>query len=175
MRTILPLAAFLVMALPAPAQQPLPVFTGERTDGTTVELPTASHGRYLIVGMAYGQKAGPLLEEWYGPAYLRFVAKHGLFASDIEADVYFVPLFVGVNKAAYNSSMKRLREGSDPDVARRVLFVKEAADALRDVLDLKDKGSPYILVMDPQGVIIHREEGKFTEEKLEAIEAAVTQ
>lgn len=175
MRTILPLAAFLMLALPARAQQPFPVFTGERTDGTTVELPTASKGRHLIVGMAFGQKAGPLLEEWYGPAYLRFVAKHGLFASDIDADVFFVPLFVGVNKAAYNGSMKRLREEGDPDVARRVLFVKDDAGAVREALGLKDKETPCILVVDPQGRIIHREEGKFTEEKLEAIEKAVTQ
>lgn len=156
------------------AQQPFPALTGERSDGSTVQLPAASKGRFLIVGMAYGQKAGPLLEDWYGPAYLRFVQKHGLFASEIDADVYFVPLFVGLNKAAYNGSLKRLREEADPDVAQRVVFVKEDADAVRDALGLNDKETPYIFVVDPQGLIIHREEGKFTEEKLDAIEAAVT-
>ncbi|MBL8003388.1 MAG: hypothetical protein JNL05_15650 [Flavobacteriales bacterium] len=171
---ILVLTTFLLAATLLWAQQPFPTLTGERSDGSSVQLPAASKGRFLIVGMAYGQKAGPLLEEWYGPAYLRFVQKHGLFASEIDADVYFVPLFVGLNRTAYNGSMKRLREEADPDVAKRVVFVKEDADAVRDALGLKDKETPYIFVVDPQGRIIHREEGKFTEEKLDAIEVAVT-
>jgi hypothetical protein len=173
MRTAL-LTLSLSLALLTRGQDTFPTITGERTDGSTVQLPAASKGRHLIVGMAYGQQAGPLLEEWYGPAYLRFVEKHGLFASELEADVYFIPLFVGLNKTAYGSSMKRLREEGDPDVAKRVLFVKEDADAIRGALGLKDKETPYIFVVDPSGRIVHREQGRFSEEKLEAIEAAAT-
>ncbi len=168
------LTCSLALALPAGAQNVLPRLSGERTDGSTVELPTASQGRFLIVALAFGQKAGPLLEDWCGPAYLRFVAKHGIFASQVDADVYFVPLFVGLNKSAYNSSLKRLREEADPEVARHVVFVKEDAEAVRDALGLKDREVPYILVVDPQGRIIHREQGAYSDDKLDAIESAVT-
>jgi hypothetical protein len=173
MRAIL-LASTTAFSLIVSGQNRFPALTGERTDGAVVELPKASEGRWLIVGLAYGQKAGPLLEEWYGPAYLRFVQKHGLFASELDADVYFIPLFVGLNKAGYGSSMKRLREEADPDVAERVLFVKEDADAIREALGLTDKETPYILVVDPTGRIVHREQGRYSEEKLEAIEEAAT-
>jgi hypothetical protein len=173
MRSILS-SLFLTVALLADAQVPFPALSGERSDGVIVDLPKASQGRWLIVGMAYGQKAGPLLEDWYGPAYLRFVQKHGLFASELDADIYFIPLFVGLNKAGYSPSMKRLREEADPDVAKRVLFVKNDAEALRETLGLKDKETPYFFVVDPQGRIVHREEGRYSEEKLEAMEEAAT-
>ena len=101
--------------------------------------------------MAYGQKSGPLLEDWYGQAYLRFIAKHGLFAADLDVDVYFVPLFVGLNKAGYGPTMKKLHQQGDPDVEHRVLFVKGDADGLREALGLKDKETPVHLRGGPQG------------------------
>lgn len=158
----------------ANAQQAFPTVSGERSDGTVVELPKDAAGRYAIICLAYGQKAGPLLEEWYGPAYLRFVAKHGLFASDIDADVYFVPLFVGLNKAGYGPTMKKLREAGDPDVAKRVVFLKGDHDGLRGTLGMKDKEAPYVFVVDPQGRIVHRTQGAFSDEKLDAIEEALS-
>ena len=66
--------------------------------------------------MAYGQKAQPLLEDWYEPAYLRFVAKHGLFAGLYDVRVFFVPLFVGANKAAYEPSLAKFRRSASPEV-----------------------------------------------------------
>mgnify|MGYP000875028968 FL=1 len=157
----------------AQAQGSFPAVSGERSDGTVVELPKASAGRYAIICLAYGQKAGPLLEEWYGPAYLRFIAKHGLFASEIDADVYFVPLFVGLNKAGYGPTMKKLREEGDPDVAKRVVFLKGDHDGLREALGMKDKEAPYVFVVDPQGRIVHRTEGAYSDDKLDAIEEAL--
>lgn len=156
------------------AQGTFPAVSGERSDGTMVELPKASAGRYAIICMAYGQKAGPLLEEWYGPAYLRFIAKHGLFAAEIDADVYFVPLFVGLNKAGYGPTMKKLREEGDPDVAKRVVFLKGDHDGLREALGMKDKESPYVFVVDPQGRIVHRTQGAYSDDKLDAIEEALS-
>jgi hypothetical protein len=170
------LCSILLLAtnLTAKAQEPFPAITGERADGTSVELPKASSGRHAIICLAYGQKAGPALEDWYGPAYLRFVAEHGLFASDLDVDVYFVPLFVGLNKAGYGPTMKKLREQGDPDVEDRVVFLRGDADGLRDKLGLKDKETPYIFVVDPQGRIVHRTLGAFSDDKLDAIEEAAS-
>lgn len=164
----------LACVLSGQGQELFPTIIGERTDGGTVELPNASSGRHAIICLAYGQKAGPALEDWYGPAYLRFVAKHGLFASDLDVDVYFVPLFVGLNKAGYGPTMKKLREQGDPDVEERVIFLRGDADGLRDKLGLKDKETPYIFVVDPQGRIVHRTQGAFSDDKLDAIEEAAS-
>lgn len=163
----------LTAVLSGRSQELFPAITGERTDGSTVELPKASKGKFAIICLAYGQKAGPALEEWYGPAYLRFVAKHGLFAADLDVDVYFVPLFVGLNKAGYEPTMKKLREQGDPGVEQRVVFLKGDPEGLRDKLGLKDKETPYIFVVDPEGRIVHRVQGEFSDDKLDAVEEAL--
>jgi hypothetical protein len=155
------------------AQSTFPTLTGETIEGTSVQLPAAGAGKYVIVAMAYSQKAGPVLEEWYAPAYTRFIAKHGLFASTYEAELYFVPMFVGLDKAAYEPSMKKLRKSADPDVARRVVFFKGESEPIIASLDMKRKDTPYFFVLDPQGRVIHREEGAFSEEKMEAMEEAI--
>lgn len=161
--------------MPACAQQAFPAVEGETTANTTVQLPAASKGHFAIIAVAYGPKAEPLLADWYAPAYLRFVAKHGLFAGSYTADLWFVPMFVGLNKAAYEPSMKKLRKSADPDVAQRVVFFKGDADPVIAALGLKDKNIPYFFVVDGEGHIVHREQGAFSEEKLDAIEEVLLQ
>ncbi len=165
----------LLFAIPllGSAQTTCPTIKGETTEGRALELPTASAGRHAIVCVAAGKKAEPLLQDWYGPAYQRFVSKHGLFASEHDADLWLVPVFTGLNKAAFGPTMKRLKEQADPDVAQRVLFVRDEAAALLDALAIKDRDEPLFLVLDPSGHIVHRERGAFTVEKLDALEEAL--
>lgn len=173
----MPMRSLLLIsfALPliATAQTKCPTINGETSDGTSVELPAASAGRHAILCVAAGKKAEPVLQDWYGPAYQRFVSKHGLFASEHDADLWLVPVFTGLNKAAFGPTMKRLKEQADPDVAKRVLFVREEAAALLDALAIKDRDEPVFLVVDPTGRIVHRERGAFTVDKLDALEEAL--
>lgn len=159
----------LVLSLAANAQTKFPVLTGETASGQTITLP-AKGKPWTVIGLAYSQKASPLLEEWYEPAYLRFIAKHGLMAGSYEADVYFVPLFVGLNKTAYEPSMNKFRKSADPAIVDHVLFSKDDIEPLKAALDLKEKDIPYFFVLDATGLIVHREKGAFTDEKLESIE-----
>ncbi len=152
------------------AQQSFPSLEGETAEGTAVSLPLKDPKGYTLIGIAYSQKAQPLLEEWYEPAYLRFVAKHGLFAGAYEVDAFFVPLFVGLNKAAYEPSMRKFRKTASPEIVDHVLFSKAELDPLKAALGMGEKDIPYFFVLDRQGRIIHRTQGAFTEEKLEAIE-----
>lgn len=170
MRALLILSMASVLTISANAQTKFPSLTGETVEGETITLPRTDAKKYTIIGLAYSQKASPLLEEWYEPAYLRFVAQHGLFAGEYDADVYFIPLFVGVNKATYEPSMNRFRKSASPEIVDLVLFSKEDIEPLRDVLELEDKQLPYFFILDQQGNIIHRETGGFTDDKLEAME-----
>jgi hypothetical protein len=172
MRTLLS-AVLLLLSCVAIGQAPCPLIKGETTEGKFVELPAAAAGKYAIVAIAAGKKAEPVLQEWYEPAYLRFVAKQGLFAGAHDADLWLVPIFTGLNKAAFGPSIKRLKEQADPDVAKRVVFVKEDSGALIDALGIKDREEPLFLVVDPQGRIIHRERGAYTVDKLDALEQAM--
>jgi hypothetical protein len=166
----------LFVTLPLLAQEIFPTLQGETTNGSTVTLPMMKNSsKFTIIGLAYGQKASPLLEEWYGPAYLRFVAKHGLFASAYEADVYFVPLFVGANKAAYEPSLRKFRKSAEPEIVDHVLFSKDDLEPLQEALGLDNKDIPYFFVLDASGRVIHRTQGTFSDEKLEAMEEIMLQ
>ena len=147
-----------------------PSLEGETVNGDRITLPISGGKAHTLVGIAFSQKASPLLEEWYEPAYLRFVAKHGLFAGAYDADVYFVPLFVGVNKTAYDPSMRKFRKSASPEIVDHVLFSKAEFDPLRVALDLDDKNAPYFFVLDSEGRIIHRAKGKYSDDKLDAME-----
>ncbi len=150
--------------------QTFPQLTGETAKGTSITLPTTKSKAWTLIGIAYSQKASPMLEEWYEPAYLRFIAKHGLMAGSYEADVYFVPLFVGLNKAAYEPSMKKFQKSADPEIVDHVLFSKTELEPLRAILDMDEKDIPYFFVLNSEGKIVYGTKGAFTEEKLEAIE-----
>jgi hypothetical protein len=125
-----------------------------------------------LLGIAAGRKAGPVCEEWYEPVYLRFVAKHGLFASAIEADVLFVPLFVGADKAAYEPTLRRFRKGAEPAIVDHVVFCK-AEEGMLEELGITDRDQPWFLVLDAAGKVVHRTSGRFTDEKLDALESAL--
>lgn len=155
------------------AQERFPSIDGETAAGREVSVPGASNGGFTVIGLAYGKGAQPLLEEWFEPAYLRFIAHHGLFAGTYACAVYFVPVFVGVNKAAYEPSMRRFRESAEPEIVDHVIFFNGAFDAIRQDLDLKDPDIPYFYVLDGDGRILHGASGAFSEEKLDAMEAVM--
>ena len=173
MRYLLILA--LLIAQAASAQQQFPSLQGETADGRTVELPLKAPKAFTIIGLAYSQKAQPALEEWFEPAYLRFVAKHGLFAGAYDCEVYFVPLFTGLNKAAYEPSLKKFRKSAEPGIADHVVFCKAELDPLKSALGLLDKDAPYFFILDREGRIVYRTQGAFTDEKLEAMEEVLLQ
>ena len=169
MRLRIPVLLSLLTVSNATSAQAFPSITGETADGRPTTVP-AGNGRYTVVGMAFSQKASPMLEEWYEPAYLRFVAKHGLFAGAYNADVVFVPVFTGMNKAAYEPSLRKFRRSATPEVVDLVVFVKGEWDEMSGALGLKDRDVPYFFVLDPAGRIVHRSHGGYDLDKLDAIE-----
>lgn len=169
MRILLLSTAFLFGTTLA-AQQTFPALEGETAEGGKVSLPLKGAKEYTLIGIAYSQKAQPMLEEWYEPAYLRFIAKHGLFAGAYDVDLFFVPLFVGVNKVAYEPSMKKFRKSAAPEVVDHVVFSKAELDPLKTALGMNEKDIPYFFVLDREGRIVYRTQGAFSEDKLEAIE-----
>ena len=173
--SILLASAYLVCGAQLSAQTTFPSIQGETTDGSEVTLPQASPEGFTIIAIAYGKKAQPILETWYGPAYSRFVNKQGLFAGSYHSDLFLVPMFVGLNKSAYGTSMNKLRKSADPDIARRVVFFKGDAKAVIDALGMTDKNIPYFFVLDKDGHIVARVSGAFSVDKLDALEAPMLQ
>ena len=162
--------ALLAAPIASSAQTPFPALQGETPSGTVKQLPASGNGAWAIYAVACGKKAQPMLEEWFAPAYNRFVMKSGLFAASYTADLYLIPIFTGLDKAAYGPSMAALRKEVDEDIAAHVVFFKGDADQVIQALGIKDRNIPYFFTVDPQGNIVHRESGTFTVDKLDALE-----
>lgn len=172
MRFLSIVACSMIVSLPAAMAQST-MITGETTEGRTITIPQASAGKHCIIAIAASKKAEPVLQEWYEPAYMRFVAKQGLMVSDVDCDLWLVPVFTGLNKAAYGPSMERLKLEADPDIAGRVVFVKDDSAALLDAWGLKDRDEPYFFVIGPDGKRKHMEKGAYDVDKLDALEEAL--
>ena len=111
---ILPIL-FLLVANASFAQQTFPTLQGETAAGKAVTLPDPKAKGFTVIGLAYSAKAQAALEAWFEPAYTRFVAKYGLFANAYQCEAYFVPLFTGTDKVAYEPRLKRFRNSAEPD------------------------------------------------------------
>ncbi len=164
------LAFALLIAIDVSGQGRFPVMAGETAEGHAVSLPPSGGEGYAVIALAYGSGAQADLEAWYEPAYLRFVAKHGLFAGSYSCNVWFVPVFTGLNKAAYDPSMRKLLKSAEPEMVDHVLFFKGDFDPIQAQLGLKRSDIPYFFVIDGHGTIVHRTEGAFSDEKLDAME-----
>lgn len=167
------LTALVLASLLARSQQVFPTLSGETLDGRVLSLPATGGQGYTLVILAYGKGAQKDLEDWYEPAYLRFIAKHGLMASAYTCDVWFVPVFVGVNKAAYEPTIKKLRKTAEPDMADHLLFFRGEFDTIQQQLRLSRNDQPYFFVLDGTGHIVQRTEGAYSDDKLDAIEEAM--
>lgn len=170
---LIPIAALFTLAAADPCCAQTINITGETVDGRTITLPQVSAGKHCIIAVAASQKAEPMLEAWLEPVYNRLVLKSGLMVSDVDCDLWLVPVFTGMNKVAYGPMMERLKAEADPDIAQRVVFVKDDNTALLDALGMKNLDEPYFFVLGPDGARKHTEHGAYNVDKLDALEEAL--
>ena len=171
MRRTLLLASVCSIAFAATSQQAVfPELKGETPTGKNINLPKDAKGKYTILCLAFDRSAGDRLAAWFEPAYLRFVSKHGLFAAEYDLNIWFVPMFTGMDKAAYGPVMKKVQKSEAPEVLDHILFFQGDIDVYVKDLAMTDKSKPYLFVLDASGSIVYRTEGDFTDDKLDAIE-----
>ena len=83
------------------------------------------------------------------PVYDMFINQNTFFSFDYNLDIFFTPMFSGVNKAGYNSVKKKTMKELDAELQPYVLFYKGSLDPYKK--HLKDKHKPYFFVLDDQG------------------------
>ncbi|GAL86605.1 hypothetical protein MYP_3835 [Sporocytophaga myxococcoides] len=150
-----------------------PELSGVTVDGQTVTLPASTKGKYTLVGIAFSKKAEEDLTSWMNPMLNTFRPgnkKANVLIPEYDVNMYFVPMFTGLNKAAAATAMKKTKESLDKRLHQHVVFYKGDMDNYKDPLQLKDKEIPYFFVLDPDGNIVLTLKGKYTDEKMESIE-----
>ncbi|MEO5602899.1 MAG: hypothetical protein ABIR06_18405 [Cyclobacteriaceae bacterium] len=152
--------------------KPFPSITAETVEDVKVTLPQSTLGKYTLIGMAYSKKSEDELNSWFQPVFGRFIQKtKGLFSGfTYDVNVYFVPMFTGINAAATGTAKRKAAKSIDPQLLPYVLFYKGELKNYKEVLDFEKKDIPYFYVLDPEGKIVFATSGKYTEGKMEAIE-----
>jgi hypothetical protein len=152
-----------------------PELTGETVFNKKINIPTTTNGRYTIIGLASSKKSEAALRTWMQPVYDMFINQNTFIPIDYNVNIYFVPMFSGVNKMAYNNMKKRTQSELDTELHPYVLFYKGNVSDYEDKLNLKDKKKPYFFVLDEKGKIIYSTSGAFTQKKLNQIEDLVSE
>ena len=150
-----------------------PEMQAETVEDKKVSLPGDVKGKYTLLGLAYSKKSEDELNSWFSPVFEKFIQKTngGLMAGmGYDVNVYFVPMFTGINAAATGTAKKKAMKNVDPQLLPYILFYKGELKPYKEALDFEKKDIPYFFVLDPDGKIVYATSGKFSDEKLDAVE-----
>ncbi|MGI8893807.1 MAG: hypothetical protein ACR2GN_10165 [Bacteroidia bacterium] len=135
-----------------------------------INIPEDTKGKYTLIAMAYSKGAEKDLETWLQPSFDKFIAKTGMWDAAMDVNLYFIPMFTGVNKATAGTARKKIKEKTDKQLLPHILFYVGELETYRDELDFEKRDTPYFFVIDKNGKIVHAVSGAYSEQKMEAIE-----
>jgi len=149
-----------------------PDLQAETVEDKVITLPKDVKGKYTLVGMAYSKKSEDELNSWFQPVFQKFIQKSkGLMAGfTYDVNVYFVPMFTGVNAAASGTAKKKAAKSIDPQLLPYVLFYRGELKKYKEALDFEKRDIPYFFVLDPEGKIVFATSGKYSQDKMDEVE-----
>ena len=167
-----------VFALNAHSQlgNTFPDMEAESLTNKFINLPSGISGKYSLIGLAYSKKAEDHLKGWFEPVYNQFIYKNpnpSPFDFTFDVNTYFVPMFTGAKRPAYQKVMKKLQKTIDKRLQPNVLFYKGTLKAYKEALNFDGKDLPYFYVLDPEGKIVYATSGRYTLKKMQEITDAV--
>lgn len=177
MKTVL-LVLFASIAITSQAQvigKMFPSMEAENVEDKKVILPDAAKGKYTLIGLAYSKKSEDELNSWFQPVFEKFIQKtSGVLASfSYDVNVYFVPMFTGINAAATGTAKRKAIKNIDPQLLPYVLFYKGELKSYKEALDFEKKDIPYFFVLDETGKILFATSGKYTPAKMSQVEDVI--
>lgn len=153
-----------------------PEMEAETLTNKSVNIPKNLTGKYSLICLAYTKKSEDQLATWFQPIYNQFIYKSptpSLFAGDFDINVYFIPMFTGAKRPAYQKVMKKVKKTVDPKLQPYVLFYKGTLKHYKNALNFQGRDLPYFFVLDPNGKILYTTNGRHTDGKMREIVDAV--
>jgi hypothetical protein len=152
-----------------------PDMEAETVEDKKVNLPDVAKGKYTLLGLAYSKKSEDELNSWFQPIFEKFIQKNkGVFESfGYDVNVYFVPMFTGINAAATGTAKKKAMKNVDPNLLPYLLFYKGDLKPYKEALDFEKKDVPYFFVLDKEGKIVYATSGKYNPKKMDEVEAVI--
>ncbi|MCI0712894.1 MAG: hypothetical protein L0154_22245 [Chloroflexi bacterium] len=145
-----------------------PVIEGTNLLLNELTVPTDLNGKYKLIVVAYDDSQQPVVDEWLAP--LEETNDH--FP---ELAGYYVPL---LPKSAADSALfiiggMGLVAGNDEDRARTIVVFTDV-DRFNELLDIEDKNSVRLFLLDDEDNIIWQTSGAYSPDAIEELEAALT-
>jgi hypothetical protein len=152
-----------------------PDMQAESVEDKVVKLPQDVKGKYTLLGLAYSKKSEDELNSWFQPVFEKFIQKtNGLMSGfSYDVNVYFIPMFTGVNAAATGTAKRKAIKNVDPQLLAYILFYKGELKTYKEALDFEKKDIPYFFVLDKEGKIVYATSGKYSAAKMDEIEEAI--
>jgi len=152
-----------------------PDMQAESVEDKVVKLPQDVKGKYTLLGLAYSKKSEDELNSWFQPVFEKFIQKtNGLMSGfSYDVNVYFIPMFTGVNAAATGTAKRKAIKNVDPQLLAYILFYKGELKTYKEALDFEKKDIPYFFVLDKEGKIVYATSGKYLAAKMDEIEEAI--
>jgi hypothetical protein len=152
-----------------------PDMTCEDYNGKAVSIPADTKGKYTLLGLAFSNDAEANLRTWVNPIYNKFIVKADGSEADVfdvtvdyDVNLYFIPMFTGVNKLTAKSSKEKIRNSTDKELYPYLLFY-EGDKTYKEELDFEKKDVPYFFVLDKTGKIVYATSGSYDDKKMEKI------
>ena len=152
-----------------------PDMSAETVEDKKVNLPAETKGKYTLLGLAYSKKSEDELNSWFEPVFSKFIQKSkGLMSGfGYDVNVYFIPMFTGVNAAATGTAKKKALKNIDPQLLPYILFYKGELKTYKEALDFEKRDIPYFFVLDKEGKIVFATSGAYTEDKMDKVEEVI--
>ncbi|WP_425391349.1 hypothetical protein [Ekhidna sp.] len=153
-----------------------PEMEAETLTNEFVDIPKDISGKYSLIGIAFSKKAEDYLKGWFEPVYNQFIYKNpnpGPFDFSFDINTYFIPMFTGAKRPAYQKVMKKMKKTIDLRLQPNVVFYKGTLKEYKDALNFDGKDIPYFYVIDPNGKIVYATSGRYTKQKMQEITDAV--
>lgn len=178
MKKIFLFITLLSLELPLNAQvigKQFPDMVAQTAENKEVTLPKDTKGKYTLLGLAYSKKSEDELNTWFEPVFTKFIQKsQGLLSGfGYDVNVYFIPMFTGINAAATGTAKKKAIKNVDPQLLPYILFYKGELKPYKDALDFDRRDIPYFFVLDPQGKILYATSGAYSEKKMDEVEKVI--
>ncbi len=152
-----------------------PKMEAETVEDQQVTLPDDVSGKYTLIGLAYSKRSEDELNTWFQPVFQKFIQKTtGIMAGfGYDVNVYFVPMFTGINAAASGTAKRKAAKKIDPQLLPYILFYKGELKTYKRALDFEKKDIPYFFVLDPEGKIVYATSGRYSDDKMDEVEAHI--
>lgn len=148
---VIGLAMFLLPLFSYAQTKPMPIIHGKTLDGNTVSLPAAS-GKPVVLVFGFAHSAKDEGESW-GKELIAIRRERNDF------DFFQVATLSGAPRFTYGLITRAIRSSVPSAYYPHMLLLTESDKVWRDLLDVTDEGSAYVVLCSPTGEVQWRSRG----------------